>query len=733
MAATSGAFGAARTLHRQGRLAEAAALYREVLVAQPDNADALHYLGLAVATLGDGPQALRLLGEAVRLQPGNAALHTNLGSVLSQSGRHAEAASCYERALTLQPGLAAAHRGRGTSLMQLGQPEPALASFREAVRLAPNDDQAHNGLGVALERTGRVEEARIAFSRAIALNPRNAEAHHNLGILESAAGRHHEALASIERALALQPNQPALHGNRGMELLALGRADEALASFELALALASEDPRAHHNRGLALVSLKRVADALESFERALALDPAAAATHLWHGKTCLELGRPGEALASIERARELAPLEFIADLERGVALAQLERNEEALASFDAALSADPRSHEAANNRGAVLLRLFRPAEAHADFANAIALSPEFIEPRINAGIALRGLGRFSEALESLDHALALRPEDPTATWCKALIKLGRGELREGWPLYEARLQVEPGRRLVRSFTEPRWTGHEPLAGRTLLVHAEQGLGDTLQFCRYLPGLEELGARVVFEVQPVLMRLLSSLAMRGTLIARGDPLPQFDLEIPLGSLPLALGTELDTIPAGVPYLHVDPAAAERWAKRLAELPGLRVGINWQGNPEAEKLAALEARSFPLAAVAPLARVPGVSLVSLQKGAGAGERSQVEFGGNIAQLTDPMYMGPEEIAEETAAILKGLDLVITADTALAHLAGALGVRVWVALQAVPDWRWLIGRDDSPWYPTMQLFRQRTPGDWPEVFERLAAALAAMSGSR
>jgi len=370
--------------------------------------------------------------------------------------------------------------------------------------------------------------------------------------------------------------------------------------------------------------------------------------------------------------------------------------------------------------------MFRPAEALADFVRAVSLRPDYVEAHTNAGITLRGLARYPEALASLDRALALRPNDPAASWCKALLKLGLGEFREGWPLFEARLRLEPARRLQRNFDKPRWMGDEPLAGKTLLVHAEQGLGDTLQFCRYIPRLEELRARVVLEVQPVLKPLLGSLAMRGMLIGRGEPLPEFDLHTPLGSLPLALHTELATIPGGVPYLRVDAEAVRSWGERLARLPGLKVGLNWYGNPEAEKLAALEARSFPLATAAALARVAGVSLVSLQKGDGAEQRTRVEFGRAIAQLTDPAHMGPDEIANETAAILKGLDLVITADTALAHLAGALGVRVWVVLQAVPDWRWLIGRTDSPWYPTMRLFRQSTPGDWPELFERLAAEL-------
>jgi hypothetical protein len=258
------------------------------------------------------------------------------------------------------------------------------------------------------------------------------------------------------------------------------------------------------------------------------------------------------------------------------------------------------------------------------------------------------------------------------------------------------------------------------------VHAEQGLGDTLQFCRYVHVLEAMGANVIFEVQPVLKRLLGSLGMRGTLIARGEPLPKFDLHIPLLSLPLALHTELDTIPDGVPYLHVDPDALHGWSERVAALPGLKIGLNWYGNPEAEQLSALQSRSFPLAAAAPLARLEGVSLISLQKGPGAEQRQQVEFSGQVAQLTDPLYMGADEIATETAALIRALDLVITADTALAHLAGALGARVWLVLQAVPDWRWLIDRTDSPWYPTMRLFRQRTPGNWADVFNRIATEL-------
>ena len=381
---------------------------------------------------------------------------------------------------------------------------------------------------------------------------------------------------------------------------------------------------------------------------------------------------------------------------------------------------------AVNNRGAVIARLNRPTEALSDFVRALLLKPDYADAYINGGGALRALGRFKEAANSFDRALALRRDNPVAAWNKGLVKLALGEWREGWPLYESRLQLASAGAAERELDAPRWTGSEALSGKTLLVHAEQGLGDTLQFCRFVPLLEKMGARVVFEVQPVLQRLLSTLPMRGTLIARGDPLPRFDLHVPLLSVPLALRTEIDTIPTAGPYLAAWPEAAQTWRERVQALDGIKVGINWQGNPAAERRSVFQSRSFPLAALAPVAQLPGVTLVSMQKGSGSEQRDEVDFGARITRLTDPLYMGADELAGETAAILTSLDLLITADTALAHLAGALGVRTWIALQAVPDWRWLVGRTDSPWYPSVRLFRQPTPGDWPSVFAQMAEEL-------
>jgi len=580
---------------------------------------------------------------------------------------------------------------------------------------------------LALHQNGRPDQAIPLYERAIALQPNLAMAYRNRGLALMQLGQSQAALASFEAALRFTPNDYLALNSMGVILLGLGRLSEALTRFDHALALQPNDPTTTHNRGLTLMSLTRYEEARRSFERTLQLAPASVQTWVWRGKCCLELGNGSDALASLQQAKTLAPKDFSVHFQLGLALARLNRKEEAVASFDAALACNTRSAEAFNNRGAVLVRLFRPVQALPDFQRAIELNPGYVDAHTNFGNALKGLGQYSAALTPFNQALTLRPGDPEATWSKAVLLLALGEWAEGWPLYESRLQREPARRLQREWNRPRWTGQESLAGRSLLVHAEQGLGDTLQFARYIRPLEELGAKVTFEVQPVLIQLLRSLPMQGTLLARGEPLPNTDFHIPLLSLPLALGTRLSTIPGGVPYVSVDPEATRRWGERLAALPGRKIGINWHGNPEAEQLSALQARSFALAAVEPLTRVDGITLVSLQKGAGADQLAGVTFADRIVQLTDPSHMGPAELATETAAILQCLDLVITADTALAHLAGALGVPVWLVLQSVADWRWLVDRTDTPWYPNMRLWRQESAGDWAQVFERIARELA------
>lgn len=682
-------------LQRQGRLEEAVAVFRSVIARDPGNADALHLLGITLGRMGRAQDAAATLAAAAAARPDNPYIHINLGNALGESGRHEEALRSYRRATTLKPDLVTAHRGSGHTLLRLARAEQALDSFNVALQLAPDDPYIHNDVGVALERLGRGGEAIGHFRRAVALEPRHVQAHHNLAMAEMTRGNHAEALAGLERALALEPQHAAMLANKGNALRALDRAAEALMAYDRSLAIDPARADAHHNRALAL----------------------------------LRLGRPEEALASLERALALDSGVFAVHFHRGVALSLLERHEEGLASFDRALALEQRSSDAHYNRGVELGLLGRREESLAAFARAVDCRPDYVDAYNSAGSTLKGLGRREEALASFDRALAIAPDHAPTQWGKALLKLSMGEFEEGWPLHEARLRLEHLRPYQRSLATPRWIGGEDPTGRSILIHAEQGLGDTLQFCRYVPLLEARGAQAVFEVPATLRPLLRTLGMRGILISRGEPVPKVDCHCPLLSLPLAFDTRLATIPGAVPYLTADPAAIAAWRARLGGLPGLKVGLNWQGHPGAEKQAWIRGRSFALARAIPLLRTAGVTWISLQKGPAAGQRARAGLDGPLLQLTDPADTGAAAMLE-TAALMSALDLVITSDTAVAHLAGALGVPVWVALHHDPDWRWLLERADSPWYPSMRLFRQREAGDWMEVFERMAGELAALT---
>jgi tetratricopeptide (TPR) repeat protein len=644
---------------------------------------------------GEAPgQGLLTIAGAAQPRPNNPSGHANRGNALKELRRDDDAIACLNSALARSPDFAAALHSRAISQLHQGRTEMAVRSLYEALQLAPTSANVHSDLGVALERLGRQEEALRHFEHATALDPNAPEAHHNRGLLEAALGRPQQALTSLDRALALQPRHPAIHANRGNVLSDLGRETEAIASFDRALQLRPQDAAVLRSRGRLLMRLRKPAAALESL--------AAVAT--------------------------LEPRNLDAHFHLGMALALLERHQEALTSFDRALAIEPASAQLLNNRGVALGHLDRPGEAIISFAKALAHEPDNLQALTNAANTLTTLGRYSEALQHFDRALAINPLESEIAWGKGRLLLTLGNYKQGWPLYESRLQLPRLRPLQRHEGLPRWTGEEPVAGKTLLVHAEQGLGDTLQFCRFVARLEARGATVIFEVQPALRKLLRSLAIKGDIVACGDRLPRFDLRTPLLSLPLLLGTELHSIPNEVPYLRADPDLISHWKARLAALPGLKAGLAWQGNVDTEKQEGFRGRSFPLGAAAPLARVAGVTLISLQKGEGSEQRNRVAFGAHILELTEPSNMGPDEILD-TVALMAALDVIITSDTATAHLAGSLGLPVWVVLNASADWRWLIDRDDSPWYPTMRLFRQSTSGDWDEVFQRVARALAAL----
>src|SRR6516225_10093200 len=651
------------------------------------------------------------------------------GHALQQQGRLLEAAETLRQLLLREPRNGHALHLLGITLGQMGRPQEAIDLILAAISVQPANPYMHANLGNALREMGRNAEALASYDRAVALQPDMTAAHRGRGVLLTRLGQTEQALASLTRALELAPNDAGAHNDLGVALERLGRNQEALDQFTRAVALNPNHGEAHHNRGIVQMSLGRHTEALASLESAQPLQPRHAALLANRGRALQALGRDAEALSSYDAALALAPADATLHHSRGVILLGLQRYPEALASSDRALAIDANSAEVLNNRGVALGHLARPREALEAFDRAVACRPDYPDAYINRANMLKGLGRFQEALEDLGRALAIAPDYLPALWSQALLKLSLGEYTEGWPLYEARLRLPELRAYQRGLALPRWHGSEPLEHRSILVHAEQGLGDALQFSRYLPLLESRAGHVFFEVPATLGILMRSLPMRGTLIVAGEPLPEADYHCPLLSLPLAFGTEAQTIPGGVPYLKANAAAVAQWRERLRVLPGLKVGVNWQGHAGTESQPWIRGRSFALSHVAALAGVPGVSLVSLQKGAAAAERLAVKFSRALAQLTDPLDTGPEALME-TAALMCALDLVITSDTSVAHLAGALGIPVWVVLQAIPDWRWLLERSDSPWYPTARLFRQREAGNWPEVFGRVTQELAALA---
>lgn len=605
---------------------------------------------------------------------------------------------------------AGAHHRRG----QLAEAE---ALYRAIIAAEPGHFDALHLYGVLMHQRGQSAAALKLLGAALAANERAAPAHCNYGVVLAVLERYQEALASYQQALALKPDYPEALHNRGNALHALGRADEAIASFAQAIALRPDYRDALVNHAQLLRRAGRAPDALASFDRALALAPADADLLIARGNTYYVLKSYAQALADYDRALVLRPEAAPIHNNRGNALRELGRCAEALAGFDRALALKPDYAEAINNRGNALLEMNRIEDALADYERALAHKPGFADALVNRGNALRYLGRAGEAAASFEAALAGDPQFAEARWNKALLDLARGEFQQGFVGYEWRWRRAQGE-APRAFSAPQWRGEDP-CGKTILLHAEQGFGDTIQFARYAPLVAARGATVVLEGPDALLPLLASLPGIARLFGRGDTLPPFDLHCPLMSLPLAFGTTLATIPAQVPYLRAPTECIAAWRSRLPA--GRRVGLAWSGKPSHKND---RNRSIPFAQLKPILGQPGVGFVSLQREVRATDLAGLTQCPNIVRLDEAL----SDFAD-TAAVIEQLDLVIAVDTAVAHLAGALGKPVFVLISYIQDWRWLTDRADSPWYPTARIFRQPAPGDWDGAITEVARALAAL----
>jgi Flp pilus assembly protein TadD len=502
------------------------------------------------------------------------------------------------------------------------------------------------------------------------------------------------------------------------------RRDAAIKLIDEAIRLRPDFAAALCMGGYMLGECGKLEPALRFYRRALELDASLTVAHVNAGKLYFSAGRFDEALRSFAAATALAPDDPDAWSSRAGALRELGRLEESLEAARRALSLRDDFPEAAINLGNAFLKLDRPEEALGAYLRASAAAPRSAAALCGQALALRSLGRFSEALAAFEAAEALGSREAEAG--KGCLMLTLGNFERGLQGYEARWLR--GKSLSEALGARFETWRGPgRPGERVLVLNDHGLGDTIQFFRYLPLMAAAGVDATFVCPPRLRRLLSSKTnMR---IVDSPPAgDEFDAQIAISSLPYAFGTRLDTIPAAVPYLAAEPALRDRWARRIGA-DGFKIGVAWQGNPDPE---ADRARSMPLLALAPLAEVPGVRLVSLQRGAGEEQLSLLPPSMRVDTLGADFDAGPDAFVD-TAAAMTSLDLVVTCDTSIAHLAGALAAPVWVALKSDAEWRWLTGRADSPWYPTMRLFRQSRRGVWGDVFDAMALEVAALAARR
>jgi tetratricopeptide (TPR) repeat protein len=571
-----------------------------------------------------------------------------------------------------------------------GRAAAAQAAYEAVLQARPTDPEALLLLAALTLERGDPDSASALLQRLIAAVPGSAPGHYLLGQCYRALRRVPDATGCFREAARLAPDYVDAHFSLG--LLYCEREDwrAAIPCFREVLRLRPDYPEAYSNLGTALQECGAFEEAVRSFQAAIRLNPGYHEAHFNLGNAYQEMGNLGSALDAYREAARVCP------------------------GF-------PAAH---NNLGGILQRRGNLEEAEQSYAAALRLDPRYEKAHNGLGLVRFERGHIAAAIEHYRHALQLKPDFAEAHLNLALALLVTGRLREGWQEYEWRKRAGTLRIEWRHQDKPLWRG-EPLAGKTILLHAEQGLGDTIQFARFACVLAAQGARVLLEVEPPLYELCGRSLSGVEVFATGEPLPAFDCQCPLLSVPRALDVTLETIPAPVPYLFADDARASEWRRRMGAHAGLRVGLAWAGSATHRYD---RNRSFPGSTLRPLLQVGGTQFYSLQKGPAAAQARTLDAGDALIDWSDELAT-----FADTAALVAHLDLVVTADTAVAHLAGAMGKPVWVLTPFAPEWRWLLERADTPWYPTMRLFRQRRAGDWHHVVEAVRAALTALCESR
>jgi tetratricopeptide (TPR) repeat protein len=606
----------------------------------------------------------------------------------------------------------------GVAEQQAGRTAQARRLFEKALRTDPRNSGALHLLSILHLQDGAFEQGLQLIRRNIAYHPDDGGAYNNLGNALSWAGRPAEAVEAYTRSIDLRPGHPSAYVHRGMAYGALGQLEAEAADYQAALALDGRDPGVWKRLGQTLHGQQRWDEALRAFEQALTLGPQTA--ELWFGRaSCLrKLNRAQEALQDFDRALALEPRLIAALLGRSLTLVGMRRPAEALAGLDQALALEPNSVELHTARGNALMDLRRFDDAMAEFDRVLEIAPDYARGWSNRGTVWQDMGQLDKAMADQLKAIALDPNDADARLNMAFCRLLHGDYVQGFREAEIRWSTAQGRARSRNLPQPLWLGETDLTGKTILLYPDQGFGDTLQFCRYAPLVAARGARVMLQAQPALLRLLSGLEGLAHLGDwDGSTTPPYELQCPLASLPVAFGTTLETIPPS-PYLPIPQAQAQAWAQALGPRKARRIGLAWSGNRE---------NKFNVNRIVPqegllAAMPPGVELYNLQVEIEPQEEAALERAGvlrpdhHIVDFAD------------TAGLLANLDLVVSVDTSIVHLAGALGLPAWVMLAHAPDWRWGLSGEECAWYSSLRLLRQDKPADWTGALAKLKADLAA-----
>jgi tetratricopeptide (TPR) repeat protein len=600
--------------YESGDLEQTEKVCKEILSIQPDNIDALNFIGILYYQQGLYDPAEEYFRKALQVAPDNADVYCNIGNTLRQKGQLDEAIQYYEKAIQMNPAYGDTYNNIGHIYHYKGQIDEAITYYKKAVELEPDFADAYYNLGAAFQDKRQFDLAIDYYQKAVELEPDLDDAYYNLGIIWQDKMRFDEAITSYQKTLELNPKH----------------AD------------------AYNNLGTIYKEQEQYDKALMYFYRALLSDPRLAKAHVNLGSIYQEQGRLDEAITCYKKALEINP-----DLDY-----------------------------AYNNMGRVL----------------------------------QDKGQVDNAIACFQNVLKLNPDNALAHWNMACALLLTGNFKQGWQENEWRWKIDGYP--LHDFSQPLWDGSD-IQGSSILLHAEQRFDDTIQFIRYAPLVAQKGARVIVECQKEMASLMKGLEGISHIVMQGDQLPAFDVHCPFLSLPLVFNTTIDHIPTKIPYISADPLLVDKWRVRMQQdTSDLKIGVTWSRN-SGNKYG--QYRLFALEAFRTLGRFEGSSWYSLQKGNAAEQAKHPPEG---MKLFD--YMEETQDFMDMAALIKNLDLVISLDTPVAHLAGALGKQVWTLLPFSPDWRWMLDKEDSPWYPTMRLFRQPASGDWEPVIEKVGASL-------